>query len=77
MIFMIQGGEGKAEEDSDRRVTVIETATGNKLKGEDAPLKSEVEEWLKEHPGYEVVESDEDDDQSDESDVSCVVKYLM
>ena len=34
------------------RVTVIETSTGEKLTGEDAPKKSELEEWLKEHPGY-------------------------
>ena len=30
---------------------MVETATGNKLTGEEAPLKSELEKWLEEHPG--------------------------
>ena len=42
-----EGGEG-----SDKRVAVVETSTGNKLTGEEAPLKSELEKWLQEHPGY-------------------------
>ena len=29
----------------------METATGAKLTGEDAPMKSELEKWLEEHPG--------------------------
>ena len=29
----------------------METSTGNKLTGEEAPLKSELEKWLQEHPG--------------------------
>ena len=32
-------------------MTVIETSTGEKLTGEDAPKKAELEEWLREHPG--------------------------
>ena len=39
------------EEGEDKRVTVLETATGKKLTGEEAPLKSELEKWLEEHPG--------------------------
>ncbi len=46
-----EGGEEGTEEEEDKRVTVIETATGTKLTGEDAPLKSELEKWLEEHPG--------------------------
>ena len=34
----------------DYRVTVIDTSTGKKLSGDQAPLKSELEQWLKEHP---------------------------
>ena len=41
-----KGGEGEEE---DKRVTVIETSTGKKLTGDQAPLKSELEQWLKDH----------------------------
>ena len=33
-------------------MTVIETSTGEKLTGEDAPKKSELKDWLEQHPGY-------------------------
>lgn len=42
--------EGGGEKEGDYRVSVIETSTGKKLTGEDAPLKSELEQWLQEHP---------------------------
>ena len=47
------GEEGKEEgdEEGEKRVTVIETSTGEKLTGEDAPKGSELEQWLQEHPG--------------------------
>ena len=32
-------------------VTVIETSTGKKLTGEDAPIRKELEKWLSDHPG--------------------------
>ncbi len=54
LVLQEDGEEGVAE-DKDKRVTVIETSTGKKITGEDAPLKSELEKWLKEHPGYVVV----------------------
>lgn len=47
----LQEGGQEVEEGEDKRVSVIETSTGNKLTGEDAPLKSELEKWLQEHPG--------------------------
>ena len=37
--------------DENKRMTVIETSTGKKLTGEEAPLRSELEKWLVEHPG--------------------------
>ena len=48
-----EGGEGdeNGEGGEDKRVGVIETTTGNKITGEEAPRKSELEKWLKEHPG--------------------------
>ena len=39
------------EEGENKHITVMETSTGSKLTGEDAPLEHELEEWLKEHPG--------------------------
>ena len=48
-------GEGGVEgegEGKDHRVSVIDTSTGKKLTGELAPLKSELEKWLQEHPKY-------------------------
>ena len=44
--------EGEADDDdADKRVSVIETSTGNKLTGEEAPMKKDLEQWLQEHPG--------------------------
>lgn len=37
--------------DGDKRVTVIETSSGRKLEGEEAPCKKDLQEWMKEHPG--------------------------
>ena len=48
----VQDVEGEADGgDPERRVTVIETSTGTKLTGEEAPKKCELEKWLQEHPG--------------------------
>ena len=40
--------EGK---DMNAHVTVIETSTGKKLTGEEAPTRKELEKWLSDHPG--------------------------
>lgn len=47
---------------SDRPVTVVETATGKVLSGDDAPMLSQLQQWLEVHPGWEAVESDSDSD---------------
>ena len=48
----VQDVEGEADGgDPERHVTVIETSTGTKLTGEEAPKKCELEKWLQEHPG--------------------------
>lgn len=49
---------------SDMHVTVLETATGRQLKGDDAPLISQLNAWLESHPGWEIV--DESSGESDE-----------
>lgn len=63
--------EGTADESSQTpevRVTVIETATGKTLSGEEAPLASQVQAWLEMHPGWEVVPREDDDDDEEGSD---------
>ena len=65
---------------SDRRIHVIETSTGTKLTGEDAPLASQLDAWLEVHPGYEVAPRDENgSDGSDESgeEVGAIPQTLM
>merc|ERR1712203_786436 len=52
---------------SDVRIHVKELSTGKILRGEDAPLASELESWLEKNPGYEEVPRDEDsEDGSDD-----------
>lgn len=54
---------------SDVRIHVKEISTGKILRGDDAPLASELEAWLEKNPGYEEAPRDEDseDDSDDES----------
>ena len=47
----------------DARVSVMETATGNTLTGEDAPLASQLQAWLDDHPGWEEVIDDGDSEE--------------
>ena len=52
---------------SDLQVAVINPETGVKLTGEDAPLASQLEAWLAEHPGFEKApEEDKEEDDEDE-----------
>merc|ERR1712025_440394 len=65
---------------SEQRVHVKEVSTGKILRGEDAPLASELEAWLEKNPGYEEVPRDEDseDDSDDEKRVKGkVLKTLL
>ncbi|CAG9862723.1 unnamed protein product [Phyllotreta striolata] len=52
----------------DRRVTVMEMATGNKIFGDNAPTVKELGEWLQNHPGWELIDSDEEDEREDEKE---------
>ena len=36
----------------DKHVSVIETATGKVLSGEEAPLASQLDAWMEANPGY-------------------------
>ena len=54
---------------SELRAHVKEISTGKVLRGENAPLASELEAWLEKNPGYEEVPRDEySDDDSDDED---------
>lgn len=55
-------------QEPDRKVTVIETSTGNTLSGENAPTVKHVQEWLQAHPGWEIVDTDDEDDDHDKKD---------
>ncbi|PNF17190.1 ATP-dependent helicase brm [Cryptotermes secundus] len=68
---IIDGLNDESSQMSDVRVTVMETATGKILCGDEAPLASQFQAWLEMHPGWEAAprEDDEDDDDDDESDV--------
>ncbi|KAM7249224.1 hypothetical protein ACFE04_019451 [Oxalis oulophora] len=57
-----------SSQQSDLHVSVVEVATGKQLKGEDAPLVSQINSWLEAHPGWEVVEESDDDDDEEEDD---------
>ena len=45
--FESEEGEEDGEE---KRIAVVDTATGQVLSGEDAPKASDVEQWLLDHP---------------------------
>ena len=54
--------ERRAEngEVEDFRVTVVESATGKVLSGDEAPLASQLQAWLEAHPGWEEALDEED-----------------
>lgn len=52
----------------DMRVTVIETASGKTLTGDEAPLLRNLYKWLQLHPGWEYVVSDGEESDDDDKD---------
>ncbi|ESO94903.1 hypothetical protein LOTGIDRAFT_207958 [Lottia gigantea] len=52
----------------EKRVTVVHTATGNILSGDDAPLARDLDEWMERNPGYEVQDDEDDDEEEEESE---------
>lgn len=64
---IVEDGDDGSQ-DSDYHVTVIEPSTGKTLSGEDAPMLSQVQQWLEEHPGWEMIESDDDSDDDEEKE---------
>ncbi|CAL8137996.1 unnamed protein product [Orchesella dallaii] len=60
-----------SQQASDMRVTVIETATGKTLSGEEAPTTADLQTWLDSHPGWEPApREDDDDDDDDDEEIS-------
>ena len=47
-------------EEKEQRIHVKENSTGKILRGDEAPLASELEAWLEKNPGWEEVPRDED-----------------
>ncbi|KAK5650176.1 hypothetical protein RI129_001205 [Pyrocoelia pectoralis] len=70
-----QSAEGHMDVDddgsqgSDKPVTVIETSTGKVLSGDEAPMLSQLHQWLEAHPGWEVADTDDEDSDDDQDDI--------
>ncbi|XP_047514277.1 ATP-dependent helicase brm [Pieris napi] len=68
---VLEGGEIDALDDSsqtsDSRVAVMDPKSGETLRGEEAPLLSQLKDWMESHPGWEVM-SDSDDSGDDSQD---------
>lgn len=45
-------GSSQVPPDTESRVPVINLKDGTRLAGDDAPRRKELEQWLKEHPGF-------------------------
>ncbi|XP_050537344.1 ATP-dependent helicase brm [Daktulosphaira vitifoliae] len=58
----------ESSQQSDMHVSVIEPSTGKTLKGEDAPLASQLNSWLDDHPGWEVAEESDDEEEDEQDD---------
>ncbi|XP_026323567.1 ATP-dependent helicase brm isoform X2 [Hyposmocoma kahamanoa] len=71
---LLEGGEIDALDDSsqtsDQRVSVMDPKTGEMLKGDEAPLLSQLKDWMETHPGWEVLSDSEDsgDDSQDDDE---------
>ncbi|KAB0802651.1 hypothetical protein PPYR_04837 [Photinus pyralis] len=70
-----QSAEGNMDADddgsqgSDKPVTVIETSSGKVLSGDEAPMLSQLHQWLEAHPGWEVADTDDEDSEDDQEDL--------
>lgn len=66
----LQDGENAEDGagNDDTRVSVIETATGRTLTGDEAPLLSQLPAFLEAHPGWEPIESESEEDDDDDED---------
>lgn len=62
--------DGAKDENSQQevRVKVIETGSGRELSGNEAPLASELEQWLEAHPGWEAAPRDAESEESSEEE---------
>ncbi|XP_069692754.1 ATP-dependent helicase brm-like isoform X2 [Periplaneta americana] len=65
---IIDGLNDESSQMSDVRVTVMETATGKILCGDEAPLASQFQTWLEMHPGWEAAPREDDDEDEDDDD---------
>lgn len=67
---LLQSGEfGMIDEScsaADLRVTVMDTNTGQRITGDEAPFLRDLQRWLDTHPGYEWVDTDSEADTDDD-----------
>ncbi|RZC34594.1 ATP-dependent helicase brm, partial [Asbolus verrucosus] len=63
-----EGMDDDGSQGSDRPITVVEMSTGKKLTGDDAPMLSQLQDWLQHHPGWEALDSDDEDDSDDDDE---------
>lgn len=54
----------------------METSTGKKLTGEDAPMLSQLQDFLAQNPGWEIADTDDDDSDEDYDDEDGIVQIL-
>lgn len=47
---------------------MVEISTGKRLIGEDAPMLSQLQDFLAQNPGWEIAETDDDDSDEDGDD---------
>lgn len=57
-----------ASQGADRPISVMETITGKKLTGDDAPMLSQLQNFLAQNPGWEIAETDEEDSEEEDEE---------
>lgn len=65
-----EGDETSQTSTAEKKVTVIETATGKTLTGEEAPTSADLQNWLQANPGWELKE-ESDDESGEDSDTEA------
>lgn len=55
-----------ASQGSDRPISVIETSTGKTLSGDEAPMLSQLQDFLVQNPGWEIADTDDEDSDDDD-----------
>lgn len=62
---------------SDRPISVVESSTGKKLTGDDAPMLSQLQDFLAQNPGWEIAETDDEDSDDEDDDDDGNYQFLL